>query len=461
MHLRPSRIFQKRPHIPLFRIFYSTTFTVLTLILAAAVLITPGDHIYQSFHAGQIYHIFIIAGFYLLTLIIAVLFYGGRLYATRSALANIPKQWSITEEGKGVGIKLGKVGRVIQKGLQRSAWVAYDSMPRNLKEDGERGRRTTEDHLGMGVGAERKSEESEHSIRPPWGTISHPGWSSPSSPDLPNLHYEPVILELPHLIEAKAVSLASPDPLYEPPPESEAEEQQAPIPDPLAVSLLQRPASMGLREYIAHLTNLNMITPPSLSTDFLTIYEQARFSGEELNELEFRGLMSVFAEILRNMTPLDQAIIDELHAEAEELELSSSSESIIAAGDAADDMSLRTNETVSHTPQPDIYPSNSTSDSASTTSSTPSNHGTIHTVPSRPSATRNDSNISRTTRTSQRRGLRTPSIPSLRPVRSFASGSARLSVRSVSSGGSVIRLKEARTRLDLPFKFVTGDEGGE
>jgi len=459
MHLHPKLLPEKLPHIPLFRIFYSTTFTVLTLLLLAALLITPGDHILQSFRAGQVYHIFIISGFYLLTLIVSVLIYGGRLYATRSALAGIPREWS-GAEGKGVGVRLGKVGRVVQRGVERSAWVAYESTPRDLKGDGRDGRGAAE-RLGVGLGlVQRRSGESDHSVKPAWGTISHPGWSSPSSTDLPNLHYEPVILELPHLIEAKAASLAPPDPLYEPPPASEAEEP--PLPDPLVISLLQRRASMGLRDYIAHLTTLNMITPASLGAEFLTIYEQARFSGEELNELEFRGLMSVFAEILRNMTPLSPSIVEELHAEAD---YESSSEGPVAAEDGADGRSVMTNETIEHTPNPDVWSSarpdvwtssssSFSSSSASTSNKSSNDDGTVHTAPSRPGGVlaRDDS---RATRASARRGVHTPSIASLRMVRR-TSGST-WSGGSSSAAGSVIRLAEARTELDLPFEFIGGE----
>jgi len=459
MHLHPKLLPEKLPHIPLFRIFYSTTFTVLTLLLLAALLITPGDHILQSFRAGQVYHIFIISGFYLLTLIVSVLIYGGRLYATRSALAGIPREWS-GAEGKGVGVRLGKVGRVVQRGVERSAWVAYESTPRDLKGDGRDGRGAAE-RLGVGLGlVQRRSGESDHSVKPAWGMISHPGWSSSSSTDLPNLHYEPVILELPHLIEAKAASLAPPDPLYEPPSDGEAEEP--PLPDPLVISLLQRPASMGLRDYIAHLTTLNMITPASLGAEFLTIYEQARFSGEELNELEFRGLMSVFAEILRNMTPLSPSIVEELHAEAD---YESSSEGPVAAEDGADGRSVMTNETVEHTPNPDVWSSarpdvwtssssSFSSSSASTSNKSSNDDGTVHTAPSRPGGVlaRDDS---RATRASARRGVHTPSIASLRMVRR-TSGST-WSGGSSSAAGSVIRLAEARTELDLPFEFIGGE----
>lgn len=446
MRLPHPRLPTHRPHIPFFRIFYSSTFTALLLLLGAALLITPGDQIYQSFRAQEIFHIFIIAGFYVLTAIIALLIYGGRMYKTRSALAGIPRDWRGTE-GKGVGMNLGRVGRVIQDGLENSAWIAFEARPRDL----------TAERSERGVGRKHRfgmqamGQQERERMQPTWGTLSHPGWSSPSSPDLPNLHYEPVILELPHLIEAKAVSLAPPDLLC--PPELTADPSDPPLPDPLAVELLQRPASMGLRDYIAHLTTLNMITPPELGPDFLTIYEQARFSGKELNEIEFRGLMSVFAEILRNMAPLAPNIVETLHTEMEEEETSSQ--------DSPDRRSLATNETVEHThipeewvsARPDVWTSSSSASSAGARSE----DGTIHIAPSRPAAERDDSAFSKVTRASQRRGAHTPSIRSLRRMRSGTTSSV---YSGKSAAGSVIRLAEARAPLDLPYEYVSADERG-
>ncbi|KAK3168626.1 hypothetical protein OEA41_005074 [Lepraria neglecta] len=431
-----------RPHIPFFRIFYSTTFTILTLILAAALLITPGDHIYQSFRKSEVYHIFIVAGFYLLTFLISVLVYGGRLYKTRTNLAGIPR------DGVEVG---GKVGREVQSGLERSAVIAYEAHPRDLRD--EKAGRGIEKRTRLGRSATgRQSQDSAQNFKPAWGVISHPGWSSPSSPDLPNLHYEPVILELSNLIEAKAVSLAPPDPFFD--PETNFEEGEAPLPDPRAVELLQRPATMGLRDYVSHLSALGMIAPISLGTDFLSLYERARFSGEELNETDFRTLMTIFAEILRNMQPLDTSIVDELHAEFE-AEMSSSSTSSTSST-SSEKASFATNDTVQRTPQPDTYYSASSSASTSSKGS----QGTTHKAPPRPGATRNISNLSnmsRVTRASQRRGVKTPSMASMRRMRSGTESSG-YSARS--RAGSVIRLAEARGPLGLPHTIHTSSTEG-
>ena len=226
------------------------------------------------------------------------------------------------------------------------------------------------------------------------------------------------------------------------------------MPDPLAVELLQRPATTGLRDYISHLSALGMIALTSLGTDFLSLYERARFSGEELNETDFRTLMAIFAEILRNMKPLDTSIVDELHAEFE-AEMSSSSTSSTSST-SSDKASFATNDTVQRTPQPNTY--HSASSSASTSSK--SSQGTTHTAPSRPGATRNISNLSnmsRVTRASQHRGIQTPSMPSMRRMRS---GTESSGYSAGSRAGSVIRLAEARGPLDLPYTFHTSSTEG-
>ena len=347
-----------------------------------------------------------------------------------------------------MGMNLGKVGRLIQQGLERSARIAFESRPRDLRE----GAITQPGPQAQKVDPEKRSQGSGRSLRPVWGTISHPGWSSPSSPDLPNVHYEPVILELPNLIEAKAVSLAPTDPLYS--READSILEEPPPPDPLIVAALQRPASMGLREYIAQLTSLDMIDPAELGGEFITIYEQARFSREELNEIEFRGLMSVFAEILRNMLPMSSTLLDELHAEAGYEIGSEGSEAINADG-----ASFITNDTVEHTPQHDVWttarPDVWTSDSESSKSLN-SNQGIIHTPSLRPGTAREISNLSKVTKSKSLRGLRNPSTRSLRAVRSNASSSGH---SGTSVAGSVIRLAEARTSLDLPYEIIARGEG--
>ncbi|KAF6221469.1 hypothetical protein HO133_002325 [Letharia lupina] len=436
-------------HIPFFRIWYSTTFTVLSLVLASLLLVTPGDHIYESFTKGEIFHIFIVAGLYLLTFLIAVFIYAGRLYAARSALAGIPKEVNWGEDP-------GRVGREIRKGLARSADVSYESHPRDLRD--EKAARGLRKKARLGRTAEgRQSPDTVTGFEPAWGVISHPGWSSPCSPDLPNLHYEPVVRELSHLIEAKAVSLAPSDPLssYEPDLNLDGEEEdaEAPIPDPVAVELLQRPASMGLRDYLSHLATVGMVDLEPLASDFVARYEYARYSGEELDEGDFRALMGVFAEILRGMRPLDVGIVDEVRAEMAEA-MSGESEDGDGAG-YRDAESINTTETVRRTPQPETYSASSSSSPSSSSSlagSRSGSQGTIHTAPSRPVATRNPSSRSR--RSAKNRSVHQPSLSSLRRVRTDTSSSG-YSARS--RAGSVIRLKEASGPLDLPYAIITGD----
>lgn len=342
------------------------------------------------------------------------------------------------------------MGKVVQAGLETSAVIAYEARPRDLRD--EKNKRGVEKKPRIGRSAlGRQSQDTMRTLEPVWGKIEHPGWSSPSSHDLPNLHYEPVILELSNLIEAKAVSLAPIDPLYEPGLGLEGEE--TPLPDPIAVELLQRPATMGLRDYMSHLSGLGMIEPISLGIDFLSIYERARFSAEPLDETDFRSLMAIFAEILRKMKPLETTVIDDLHAEFEG-SLSNPSNSSIS-----DKASFLTNETVQRTPQPEnwytpqphAYPSSSSSASSTRSRS----QETVHTAPSRPGIERDPSNMTQATRTSQRRGIRTPSLASIRRVRSNTSSSG---YSGRSAAGSVIRLADARGPLDLPYAFVTGDE---
>ena len=340
------------------------------------------------------------------------------------------------------------MGREIKKGLGRSATIAYESHPRDLRD--EKAARGVRRRSRLGRTAEgRQSVDTATSLEPAWGVISHPGWSSPCSPDLPNLHYEPVILELSGLIEAKAVSLAPSDPLssYEPELSLNQEDAEAPIPDPVAVELLQRPASMTLRDYLSHLATVGMLDAEPLASDFLARYEYARYSGEELDEGAFRALMGVFAEILRGMKPLDVAIVDEMRAEMEEAK---SSESPNEDEDGYRDAdSINTTETVQRTPLPETY---STSSSSFSSGSRSGSHGTIHTAPSRPAATRNPSSMSR--RSAKKRSVHQPSVGSLRRMRTDTS-SGGYSARS--GAGSVIRLKEAKGPLDLPYVLITDD----
>ena len=440
------------PHIPFFRIFYSTTFTLFTLLLTALLLITPGDHVYQSYRDSQLYHIIVVAGVYLLTFILAVFIYASRLFSTRSALAGIPREWNLIGNGKGdpgIGLGMGyRMGRLVRDGLDRSTIINHEGKPRDLRGEGNTRLIPSKRKKRGKVGVTQRSDSIGSDEEPIWGIINHPGWASPESSDLPGLHFEPVIAELGHLIEAKAVSLAPLDSFWQARErESEEEgEQEVPPSDALVVELLQRPVGMGLRSYISHLTTLGMIKQAHLGSDFVCLYERARFSDEELKEEEFRTLMAVFAETLRNMQPLDSSVVKDLHM-ADELEYTES-EADSANHDHEDDaQSLATNATTKHTPQPQVY------SSASSVASNSDIHGTVHTAPSRPRASRDVSNVSKASKYTSQSLLddeRKVSLASLRKPGSQASLGAR---SFASSAGSVIRLAEARTPLDLPYTF--------
>jgi hypothetical protein len=299
--------------IPLFRIWYSTTYTTILLLLLLILAVAPADTIYQSVRSNELQKLFVIGGVYLLTFLIVLLIYSTRIYTNRTVLSAIPKPYVPVEEGEvGKGVR-----RLIAKELRRSAIVAWDSRPRDL-------RREEEGLHGQDTSAHKKKKNDDgtettilpvSAKNPPWGHVSHPGWASPSSPDLPNLQYWSVICELPNLIEAKAVSLAPPDPAVE---EAGLQypDNAPPLPDAQIVTLLQRPRSLGLRDYLARLAEFGLLNPPSLGATFLAQYEYARFSTASLTEPEFRSIMAIFADILNGMTELDQDIIDEARAQS-------------------------------------------------------------------------------------------------------------------------------------------------
>ncbi|KAL8948780.1 MAG: hypothetical protein Q9222_005059 [Ikaeria aurantiellina] len=439
--------------IPFFRIFYSTSFTVLSLALAVLLLITPGNLIYEAFKKKHLYSIFIVAGVYILTFIVSILLYASRLYNNRRALLHIPKDWSPLEKGK----VEKRVRKLVEEKLNESALTAYQSRPRDLSKDA--------GDLGDGEcqGSEAGAQSARAKKIPPWGTISHPGWPSPSSPDLPFLQFDPIILELPNLIEAKAVSLAPPDPLYDP---ATTEAEDGPIADALIVDILQRPTTMGLREYFAQLTALGILESSHLTIHFLKLYEKARFAGSPITETEFRHLMAMFADILRSMRPLDPDLVAQLRADNESF--------VLGEGIKDDDaMSFNSSNTVQHnpTPQPESYhtplPKEDEERRYSLSSgSEAGSEGTVRTAPlhsasrsrdvSKASLPSSSARWRQQQQQQRRRRTATPSGSSMRKVESRESGS----LRSQRSEGSVIRLAEARTPLDLPYTFVVDDDDG-
>ena len=444
----------------LFRIFYTTFFTVLNIVLLALLLITPADAIRQALNNDQLYNVFVIAGCYLLTVLLAILIYASRLYTNKSVLQGIPKTWIPIEKGE----VSKSVRKMIVASLSRSVAIAWDSRPRiasqpttivcepdtrdavvriheaepePVEKDKKRERSFLHKHR-----ADTEKDERTVAIppyQPVWGEISHNGWSSPTSPDLPNLQYTTVILELPHLIEARAVSMAPPD------PESTS---NPPMPDLRAVDVLQRPAAMGLRDYITQLTSIGIFTLPT--TDFLTIYEQARFSPQPLSEPEFRHLMAQFAELLRNIHPLSPAILASLDIDPPE-------------SDIDDEMSSTS------TPRSRSLASAHTPSSRSGSEGT---IGTIRTAPSRrpetgtgtsPTKRQEFSTAPATPRSRKSKGsqkqptlAKSPSLNSFaqsrRPYDGSSAGSSE-SLRS-SSQGSVIRLSSTNESGQLPYTLT-------
>ena len=442
----------------IFNIFYNSFYWLLAFCLFLLILITPGDLIKQAHDHNQLVNLFGIVGIYGVTLLIGLSLWGTRTWTTKSALATIPKD-RVPIEREDVS---KNVRKMILGSLLRSAVVAWDARPRiqnsptpeasfvfpdaNVADDvakpdtsdegkGDEGKGKT---TGLGLlHKRRRLEDKDERIidinpdRPVWGEILHSGWSSPASPDLPNLEYTSVILELPHLIEARAVSVAPPD------PESESDQ---PLPDIRAVDLLQRPPSMGLRDYVGHLMELDIITSQSTAIEFLAHYEEARFSPQYLSEASFRELMKLFAKLLRSIQALSPAILASLDIDSPD-------------SDIDGDMSSTTT------------PRSASQVSIPSERSRNGSEGTVHKSPSRSARTTGVSrgrqmppqlsNVPLTPR-SKKRGLsKSPSIQSsLQSGRLYAtSGGSSLSLSS-SDQGSVIRLSPSEDVADLPYTLM-------
>lgn len=303
-----------------FRFIYGASYTLLCVLLAALLLITPGDVIYRALVADQKANVWAIAVCYVVTLLLVSFIYATRLYINKSALASIPIQWIPIEKGD----VHPTVYKLIAYGLSRSAAISYEARPRVGRRDGEDAHVVrTEEGADTGRQEREVSEKRSSQLlelrrtvtpegdmgvvlpphRPVWGEIEHWGWGSPDSPDLVDVQYSTVFSELPNLIEAKAFTLAPSD------PESRTE---PPILEPDAVALLQRPVSMSLRDYIGYLGSLGVLGMTPVVSDFLAKYEQARFSPRPISNAKFRELMKLFAEVLRGMGPLGTAVSDSL-----------------------------------------------------------------------------------------------------------------------------------------------------
>lgn len=295
-----------------FRILYTSVYVLLCLLLTALLLVTPGDIIRQIvLYTSQYLNLVIIAIVYVITVLVVLFVYAIRLYMTRTVLASIPKNWIPIEKGD----VTKEVRKMVATSLGRSAAIAWEARPKiippdplptlvedpaeetetNARESKEPRRSlqlfkskppaTVEDEMGIAL----------PTVRPVWGEIEHPGWGSPGSPDLPNLQYSTVLSELPNLIEAKAVSHAPPDP---------GSAAGPPAFDADAIVLLQRASHMSMRDYVTHLTALGVLPSSPQTSEFIEVYERARFSTRPMSNADFRHLMHLFAELLREMQPL-------------------------------------------------------------------------------------------------------------------------------------------------------------
>jgi len=462
--------------IPLFRIWYSTTYTTLLIILLILLCVSPCDIIYQTIKTREIPKLFVIGGVYLLTAIIVILIYSTRIYTNRSVLQAIPKPYVPVEEGE-----VGRmVRRMVVKHLRRSAIIAWDSRPRDVRGETGAGEDTDEEpdegRPGTADGDKEKEKAKKHKSghgvpdatilpinpkSPPWGHVSHPGWASPASPDLPNLQYWSVICELPNLIEAKAVSLAPPDPNVE--MSAVRFPYETPLlPDAQIVTLLQRPRAMGLREYLARLSELGLLNPPTLGPAFLAQYEHARFSTASLSEAQFKEIMATFADILNGMTELDPDVVEDLRAQSvysdthslAPTQSSSSGRSISSTSSSSKSLPLHRR---SHLARQRSASSFSSSLSGSSGVS-PHSPQTLRTAPSR-QAQRSSGiyGTPRTTSAESALSFRTysdrGSMIVREPQRSPSTILPNSSTSSLGSGRSVIRLRPNPSEGELPYQY--------
>jgi len=404
----------------LFRIFYSTTFTIVFLLTIAVTCVTPADAIYISYRRNRLLDIFVVTGAYVLTALIAVMIYASRLYTNRSVLKDIPKTFMPIEQED---LPTKRIRELIEECLVKSAIVAYTAKPRSKRIEDEVP--TASQRISAVIRPDRKEE---HRIEHHWGIIDHPGWASPESTDIPNLEYTTVVEELVDLIEAKAVSLAPIDPLATPGADG------LPMPDARVIAALTRPEMLGMRQYLTRLIELGIIPNTSQSVAFLAQYERARFADTPISSTDFQALMRMFAEVLRSMTHVDVELLGlDNHEDVE-------SGMYPASNQSSDKSSLSSSGSVRHIQLPDFLPPRRFSEdsvpSISTTSSLPSQSALHTAVDSRP--------VLSTPMFSARSNL------SLHQTRSRSEGSLRSS-RTSRSNGSVIRLSGAADMHDLPY----------
>ncbi|KAK6006506.1 hypothetical protein QM012_006916 [Aureobasidium pullulans] len=296
----------KRPRlpfrIPFFRIFYSTTYTTLFLLILILLAITPATLIYTALRANAYQYVFEVGGVYVLVVVFTLFIYSSRLYTNRSVLAAVGKSWIPVQPGE----VSKNVRKEVVKAANRSARIAFETKPRNLHPELARNKK----HY-------HESDEDEPTTvgnivpidpqNPPWGRISHRGWSSPSQLDAnlaPHIQFRTVVMELPNLIEARAVSLAPPNSSFNP-----SMQDTTTAADPQIVELLSRRPTADMRSYLAQLSGHGLV-PPDIGQDFVQRYEHARFSPIPIEEDEFEDLMSVFATLLASMNQLPPRVLE-------------------------------------------------------------------------------------------------------------------------------------------------------
>lgn len=443
----------------IFRFIYNSFYFVLCTITTVLLLVTPGDIIYQAYLNEQWYNIWLLVSCVVGTLLIVSFVYALRLYNNKTILASIPKAWVPIEKGD----VPKRVFKMITAGLDRSAAIAYEARPRYVpdvvdsdldqhsvvsaagNEDGnkEKGGVTKEGFQLLKV---RKQEDVERMLgsappqqRSAWGDIEHGGWASPDSLDIPNLQYGTVMSELPNLIEGKALMLAPPDPTVEADP---------PLLDPEAVSLLQRPPNLGLRQYLNHLAELGVLPMDATTADFLALYECARFSARPISGEQFRDMMHLFAGVLRSMGPMDPAILDPADDEAEEDR---------GAGSDSDIDNYAPNDSNLTTPRSSL--------SRSVTQSTAASQRRVPFAARSSSANTWQNQYRTAPSTLNARSVRTPSrassvndfARSRQPYHSSSNASLRSKASSNASGSSVIRLARRTDVTDLPYVLSMTD----
>ncbi|THY08694.1 hypothetical protein D6D03_00889 [Aureobasidium pullulans] len=306
--------------IPFFRIFYSTTYTTLFLLILLLLAITPATLIYTALRASAFQYVFEIGGVYVLVIIFTLFIYSSRLYTNRSVLAAVGKSWIPVQPGE----VSKNVRKEVVKAANRCALIAFETKPRNLQPELIRLKKQDDDSSHDGHDGDSTTVGKIVHVdpqSPPWGRVSHAGWSSPSQLDAnlaPHIQFRTVVMELPNLVEARAVSLAPPDTSFDIPKNGTA------TADEQVVNLLSRKPTADMRSYLAQLSSLGLI-PPDAGQDFVQRYEHARFSPIPINEAEFEDLMSAFAHLLANMNQLPSRVIDMAHSQSSELSSSETS----------------------------------------------------------------------------------------------------------------------------------------